>query len=92
MAKERNVGKNGKTRWSMDCDYPNAKFNIYTASKFMLDLSKCEDHCLSIKDCTHFGLRFSTCWVKNMRDAPIVQIVDKGVQICGYVPVIGDYF
>ncbi len=92
VVKVWNVGHNGRTRWSIDCDYPNAKFNNYIASKLMLDFSKCEDHCLSIKDCTHFAVWMKTCWVKNMREASIVQIVDRGVQICGFVPVRGHYF
>ena len=83
------VGDNGKTKWSTNCNYPNAnKFNVASATKIMLvDQSKCSAHCLSIKRCTHFGWIMGTCWVKDMRGVPIVQTVEKLVPICGFVPV-----
>lgn len=88
VAKKWVIGDNGRTRWSTNCNYPNAKFNIVGATKVMLfDRSKCSAHCLSIKRCTHFGWFMGTCWVKDMRGAPIVQTVEKLVPICGFVPV-----
>ena len=81
------VGDNGKTRWSFNCEYPNAKFNIFDEMKFQLDSSKCGNHCLSIKRCTHFAWAAGVCWVKEMRNVPIVQTIDKNVRLCGFVPV-----
>jgi len=88
VVKEWKVGNNGRTRWSNGCEYPNTKYNMYSSSKFMItDWSKCGTHCLSIKNCTHFGVKIGMCWVKNMRGAPVVQTVDTISQICGFVPV-----
>ena len=88
MIKKWLVGDNGRTRWFTGCDYPNTKFNVYSASKIMIDLSKCGAHCLSVKNCTHFGWTLGTCWVKDMHGVPsIVQIIDIRVKVCGFIPV-----
>ena len=88
MVKKWAIGGNGRIRWSTNCDYPNAKFNIYTKSKIVLaDGSKCGDHCLSIKRCTHFGYMLGMCWIKDIRGVPVVQTVDKNVPFCGFIPV-----
>ncbi len=81
------VGGDGRTQWARECDYPNEKFNVYSASKVMRDPSKCVTHCLSVPRCTHFGWTMYTCWVKDLRGAPVVQTVDKSVLVCGFIPV-----
>ena len=82
------VGDNGRTRWSTECDYPNAKFNMYSASNFMMfDRSKCSAYCLANKQCTHFGWSGGTCLLKDFRGVPVVQTVDKTIPICGFIPV-----
>jgi len=53
----------------------------------MFDRSKCADHCLSIKRCSHFAWAANICWIKDIRGAPIVQIVDKNIPLCGFIPV-----
>ena len=83
MKKNWLVGDNGKTRWSTECDFPSAKSNIYTACNLMMfDRSKCSAYCLSVKRCTHFAwIMPSTCFVKDFRGAPIVQIVDANATV-----------
>jgi len=53
----------------------------------MIDLSKCGAHCLSVKNCTHFGWALGTCFVKDFHGFPIVQIIDSRVIVCGFIPV-----
>lgn len=80
------VGGNGRIRWSTNCEYPNVKYNLYTETKF-LPKTKCGDHCLSIKRCTHFGYLLGMCFFKDYRGARIVQTSDKNIPICGFIPV-----
>ncbi len=85
--KNWSVGDNGQSRWSTFCNYPNAKFNIWTETKVTFDRSKCGAHCLSVKHCTHFGYTLGGCWFKDMRGVPIVQTIEKMIPLCGFITV-----
>ena len=87
MVKNWTIGDNGRTRWSSGCEYPNTKYNIWSETKFVLDRSKCGDHCLSVKRCTHFVWATGICCLKDMNGVPVVQTVDKKIPLCGFIPV-----
>jgi len=81
------VGNDDMARSSTHCNYPNYLFTIYSETKLMFDKSKCASHCLSIKSCTHFVWNLNVCWVKDHRGAPVVQTIDEGISLCGFIPV-----